>query len=281
MELESTHLESTREALDIEPHPWQGFGFFSTLIALALPLLAVGVFILPFLDHSMLRRLARLPGLGNIVDWLVNSNGSWLAGLSLLLLWIIFLVFRRWQIMSNEHQWVDAGCPQCLEHELVRVSRQRSDRWYGLLGIPAYRYACRNCTWRGLRVARRHRQIVLSQEELIVASSLALEPAGGSNATPVASAIQDDWVSDPVEPIGNSTESDEVIVDAIVLEDEPATPPVDETDEIIDEIVTEDHLQEDRSEPLVAPANNHSDPLPDDDDLDWLWQRLSDNPDNT
>lgn len=267
MELETLEFESGAK-WDIEPYPWQGFGFFGKLIAVALPLMAIGILILPFLDHSLLRRLARLPGLGNPVNWFVNNNGSWLAGIGLFLLWVGFLLYKRWRINSNEHLWVDAGCPQCQERELVRVSRHRKDRWYGLLSIPAFRYACRNCTWRGLRVARRHPQVVLAQEELIAASSLALEAAGlGLPTVPVAvDQILADPPSDQPEELTGVADTEDVGITLLEGEENQSHEPVHDT------VAEEDALGED----IVAgtAANNHTE-QPSDDDMDWLWRRLS------
>lgn len=264
MELESAQFESGA-SWDIEPYPWKGFGFLGKLIALFLPLLAAGLLILPFLDHALLRRLARLPALGGLVDWLVNDGGSWIAGVALLVVWLGFLLFKRWRLVSNEHLWVDAGCPQCLEHELVRVSRERSDRWYGLLRIPAFRYACRNCTWRGLRIARRHRHVVLAQEELIVASSVALEAAGaatsavGAESTAVPDVTFDDLTAYQEEELAEIAELADV-----ELTVEPAETPQEPDTELAEEA-------------LEQPANHKaSGGLPSDDDLDWLWRRLSD-----
>jgi hypothetical protein len=271
MELETIAFESEAE-WDIEPYPWHGFGFFGKLIAIGLPLLAIGTLILPFLDHSLLRRMTRLPGLGGLVNWLVNSNGSWLAGIALFLLWIGFLVFMRWRIVSDEHQWVDAGCPQCQEREMVRVSRERRDRWYGLLRIPAYRYACRNCTWRGLRIAHRHHHVVLAQEELIAASTLALEAAGLGikDVPPVRDKALDDRASEPIEaPVA-------VVEFADAEESVPGQDDRDEAIELIEE------LAEDDDQPVIDavtnPANSYPKPEqpPNEDELDWLWRRLSD-----
>ena len=270
MELESMEFEPGAE-WDIEPYPWHGFGFFGKVIAVALPLLAVGTLILPFLDHSLLRRLTRLPGLGGLVNWLVNGNGSWLAGIALFLLWIGFLVFMRWRILANEHQWVDAGCPQCQERELVRVSRERRDRWYGLLRIPAYRYACRNCTWRGLRVAHRHHEVVLAQEELIAASTLALEAAGLGirDVTPARETTLDHVASEPIEELV-------AVVEFVDAEDN--LPGHEENDDAGDSV---EDIAADAEQPVIDPvtfaANGFAEQQRDEEQgLDWLWRRLSD-----
>jgi hypothetical protein len=86
----------------------------------------------------------------------VNQNASWFLAIGFLLLLLVFVIVRRFQVINDQRLWQDAGCPQCFERELVRVPRKRSDRWYNLVALPAYRYACRNCTWQGLRISRRY-----------------------------------------------------------------------------------------------------------------------------
>lgn len=140
---------------DIKPIPWRGFSFLEKLIIVLLLVAAAGIAFLPFLDPVFIRRLARQPGMRSIITWLVNDNGSWIVFIGLLALVGLFLLWKRHQLTQDKRLWFGTGCPNCLERELVRVSRVRSDRYYGWVGIPAYRYGCRNCTWRGLRIARR------------------------------------------------------------------------------------------------------------------------------
>lgn len=141
--------------MDIKPTEWRGFSAPEKLVVLVLFLLAVSVAIIPFLDEIFIRRLARQTGLRSQITWLINDNGSWIVSIGLLALLALFLLWKRRQLLANRHLWFGTGCPNCQERELVRVSRKAGDRYYGLVGIPAYRYACRNCTWRGLRIARR------------------------------------------------------------------------------------------------------------------------------
>lgn len=140
---------------NVKPIPWRGFSVLDKLLVVLLLAMALGVAILPFLDPVLIRRIARQPGMRAPVTWLVNDYGSWIVSFGLLALLVLFLYWKRRQLVSDRRLWFGTGCPNCLEHELVRVSRVRGDRLYGLAGIPAYRYACRNCTWRGLRIARR------------------------------------------------------------------------------------------------------------------------------
>jgi hypothetical protein len=80
-------------------------------------------------------------------------------GLVLLIILIItglvsYFVLRR-RVLGNPMLYSDAGCPQCWEDELIRVRRQKSDRFIARIGIPVRRYNCRNCDWAGLRLGGR------------------------------------------------------------------------------------------------------------------------------
>ena len=79
-----------------------------------------------------------------------------LVGLAGLLL--LFLLLRE-MALRNERLWMETGCPRCREQELMRISRRGSDRLLHLVGIPAYRYRCRNCTWEGTRLSEAGRSI--------------------------------------------------------------------------------------------------------------------------
>lgn len=70
-----------------------------------------------------------------------------LAGLLLLGLLIRLLVMR------NSRLYMESGCPNCGQQELMRIARRSSDRLLHLFGIPVYRYRCRNCTWEGKRLS--------------------------------------------------------------------------------------------------------------------------------
>lgn len=139
----------------IEPLPWRGVRAIDKIILALLFLATVAVLTLPFLDTVFIRRLARLTGAKEVLAWLVNDYGAWIVGAALLGLTLLYAGWVRHRMIGNKNLWFGTGCPNCMERELVRVSRHTGDRFYGLLAIPAYRYACRNCTWRGLRIARR------------------------------------------------------------------------------------------------------------------------------
>lgn len=82
-------------------------------------------------------------------------GGNWIAGLLsgaaalVIFLWLLLRSGLIWRHGS----WLDSGCPRCHEHELMRVERQLVDRLLHSLGLPTYRYQCRQCTWQGLRLS--------------------------------------------------------------------------------------------------------------------------------
>jgi hypothetical protein len=78
------------------------------------------------------------------------SLGLALVGLLLLAWMLLRLIYMR-----NDQHWLEAGCPRCQKHELMRIGRQASDRWLNNLGFPAYRYQCRECTWEGIRLSEK------------------------------------------------------------------------------------------------------------------------------
>jgi transposase len=67
---------------------------------------------------------------------------------------VLFLIAAiwRWRIFHNHELWFEFGCPECGQHELMRISRKGTDRFWQMLKIPKFRYQCRNCTWEGVRL---------------------------------------------------------------------------------------------------------------------------------
>ena len=234
-----------------EPTPWRGFRAIDKLIFVLLPLAAVAIVVLPLLDQVFLRRLARLTGNTDLVSWLA-SGGTLIVGAGVLLLLVLYVLWRRQTLVGNKALWFSSGCPACGERELVRVSRHFGDRFYNLAAVPAYRYACRNCTWRGLRIGRREQS--LEREAELEAALLRFDPDArvapvDSAAEPgeyrprrAASVFRDtgdvDWVETAMPALGNEAGD-------------------------ADDNGTDDEA-----------ANNHAgdEPL---DDMEWLWVRPS------
>ena len=229
-----------------EPIPWRGFRAIDKLIFVLLPLVAVAVVVLPLLDPVILRRLARLTGNAALVSWLA-AGGTWIAGAGVLLLLALFVLWRRRALVGNKALWFSSGCPACGERELVRVSRHFGDRFFSLAAVPAYRYACRNCTWRGLRIGRREQS--LEHEAELEAALLRFDP----DARGVPADGAEPGVAGEGRPRRASVFRDSGDVDW----SEVTTPAPD------DEI--DDDLRDD-------PSNNHTgDESPD--DMEWIWAR--------
>lgn len=73
-----------------------------------------------------------------------------LIGLGLLLMgWMLVRLFY----MYRSGHWLEAGCPECGGHELMRIGRHDGDRVLNTVGFPVYRYQCRDCTWEGLKLS--------------------------------------------------------------------------------------------------------------------------------
>ena len=244
----------------LEPIHWQGFRPLDKLILLALPLLGLATLAFNFIDQAFLRRLARLPGGQPLVVWLVRGNNLWLVAAGFVLLAVTYLMWLRHRMMNDRRLWFGTGCPTCKELELVRVSREKSDRYYEVIRIRAYRYACRNCSWRGLRIARREHaqerdlemEMALRQvqsDELVPANLQgwpAAQPAEGLGLEPNPGlASPSDGLEGAAwqEPHGDKQKDDDP------LEGDDTTDPGEQ--------------------------NNHHDEEAVD-ELEWLWRRSSD-----
>ncbi len=269
----------------LEPVPWRGIRAPEKLIIIALPLIAAVVLILPFLDQVILRRLSRLPGARPLVVWLVSGYNAWIVGLGILLLAGLFMLWVRHRLVRNQRLWYGTGCPNCMERELVRVSRQKSDRLYALLAIPAYRYACRNCTWRGLRIARR---VISPERELELEEALLRFQPDGLPAGVAAghSSVRDLEESNAVVLADSPdlfdeqndegwAEDQEQMDEAITV---TLTEPSDLFGQLDDEIWIEDQEQANDIGGEVEPSeeDNHLIESKQLEGMEWLWRRSSD-----
>lgn len=140
-----------------EPIPWRGVNVLEKLVILVLLFSAVATLALGFLSETLLQHLLQPLGITPISGRLNTGQISILAFVGILILLIAFAAMIRFRLIKDKRTWFGTGCPDCKERDLVRVRRHFSDRFYGLIRLPAYRYACRNCTWRGIRIARRDR----------------------------------------------------------------------------------------------------------------------------
>ncbi len=129
---------------------WDKFAFFLYVIAFLLLVTSILLFAVPTLTllFAELGLLSLLPtALFDIPDMILfqMATGAFIASVLLLLL-------ARWRVLHNRSLRPECGCPVCHERELIRVPRKSRDRMFSFIGVTAWRYACRNCTWGGLRV---------------------------------------------------------------------------------------------------------------------------------
>ena len=119
--------------------------------------------------------------MGLSIDFITRLNTWWFSGwqgpITAVVLGIIALLIAlvgRARVLRNASLYVEAGCPQCQEHDLYRVSRYRRDRVLAALGFPIRRYVCRDCTWHGTRLAGLNSDLALlfaqSREEEVAVS---------------------------------------------------------------------------------------------------------------
>jgi hypothetical protein len=96
-----------------------------------------------------------------LITNLAFGNGHRLLSLGLAALAAALLVglALRLIVIRNPRLQMETGCPQCGEQELMRISRHKGDRFLHLIGLPAYRYRCRYCTWEGLRLSEEGRTV--------------------------------------------------------------------------------------------------------------------------
>lgn len=117
---------------------------FAMLVLLGLLLLAVLQSVLGI----------NVPLVGDFVQWLGRGSKGFLLAVGLALAALVSYLLLRSRISKHALLYSDAGCPQCREYDLLRVRRSRPDRAVAFLGIQTRRYACRNCSWVGMRIGR-------------------------------------------------------------------------------------------------------------------------------
>lgn len=115
---------------------------------LAATILAFTPILERLLGHSRLNFSLRTA----VDPWLLNDNSVILISGSLVFAGYLFWFIAR-QLTRSQNWWVSEGCPQCHAHVLTRVRRKQAERLIGgLMKLPLGRYACRQCTWEGLRL---------------------------------------------------------------------------------------------------------------------------------
>jgi hypothetical protein len=102
-----------------------------------------------------LGRATVLYNMNPLLAQIAFNNGSLIAGtvVGAVALVIAFWLLLRSLLLWRHRSWLDAGCPRCHEHELMRIERLSTDRLLHKLGLPAFRYQCRHCAWQGARLS--------------------------------------------------------------------------------------------------------------------------------
>jgi len=97
-----------------------------------------------------------------IKNFLISFTLSDALGLLLIILAIVFILWRiRYRYLHSD-KWLATTCPKC-GGRIYRVHRSRLDRFIGWVLLPkARRYRCSNdeCSWTGLRRHGRRRKYI-------------------------------------------------------------------------------------------------------------------------
>lgn len=129
---------------------WDKFAFFLYVAAFLLLLTSIFLFVVP----TLILLFAEL-GLVSLVPTVLLTFPKltlFQIATGTFILSVVLMLLARWRVMHNLGLRPECGCPVCQERELIRVPRKRRDRMFSFVGVTAWRYACRNCTWGGLRV---------------------------------------------------------------------------------------------------------------------------------
>ncbi|MCB8938756.1 MAG: hypothetical protein H6654_10575 [Ardenticatenaceae bacterium] len=102
-------------------------------------------------------RIAVLSGMPWVLSWLGFGWGARIfTAVSLLGFLALAAQFVYSRTVLRPDWQYSAGCPNCQQHDLQRISRETSDYLLDLIGVPVRRYKCNQCNWEGRRI-HRHR----------------------------------------------------------------------------------------------------------------------------
>ncbi len=132
---------------------WDKLSLVFVVVFLLSALAALFVLLTPVLDFILDFTGLHYAGWNEWEAWMSAGDRGFIVGVVLGLIALLFALLARYRVLRNFSVYAEAGCPQCHEHELIRVRRNRPDRALGFLGVPIRRYSCRNCTWHGVRLA--------------------------------------------------------------------------------------------------------------------------------
>ncbi len=103
-------------------------------------------------------RTDRIAVLYGIPGWLGSLAYGWgariIAGISIVGMLVLGAQMAYSHFVLRPDRQYSAGCPNCQQHDLRRISRETSDYLLSIMGIPVRRYRCSQCGWKGRRVKR-------------------------------------------------------------------------------------------------------------------------------
>lgn len=129
------------------------------LLAFLAAATALFIITIPLINLSLLVLGLQIDEWIAFTDWISQGNIGLIIFAVSGLLALLFAALARYRVKRIPALYIRAGCPRCHEHELIRVRRWRRDRVLSSAGIPVRRYACRNCTWQGLRLADKRKKV--------------------------------------------------------------------------------------------------------------------------
>lgn len=132
---------------------WDKLFLLFLLISLIFALAAVLVLLTPVLNVMVGFMGLSYAGWTEWQEWIMAGERGLIIASALGLIALLFALLARYRLSRDFSVYMEAGCPQCHEHELIRVHRNHKDRALGKLGLLVRRYSCRNCTWHGLRLS--------------------------------------------------------------------------------------------------------------------------------
>ena len=100
-------------------------------------------------------RIAVLYGMSYGLSWLGFGWGTGLiAAVAIVGSLILGTQIAYTRVVLHPERQYRAGCPNCQQHNLQRISRESKDYLLETIGIPVRRYKCRSCGWEGRRIQR-------------------------------------------------------------------------------------------------------------------------------
>ena len=132
---------------------WDKFLLFLLFVSISSAVIALFILFTPVLDIILDFMGLHYSAWNEWKNWIAVGNRGLVIAAAFGLTALLFALLARFRFRRIWSVYAEAGCPQCHEHELIRVRRNRRDRVLSFFGVSVRRYSCRNCTWHGVRLA--------------------------------------------------------------------------------------------------------------------------------